>query len=49
MRDIPYHLAYFDREVIAVPLELKGAPPTGLPPMRTMAELDAWMRMEIAK
>jgi hypothetical protein len=42
MRDIPYHLAYFDREVVAIPIELRGDVPPGLGSMTTMAELDAW-------
>lgn len=49
MRDLPYHLAYFDREVVAAPLEAGGQVPSGLPPMRTMAELDAWNAAEFAR
>jgi hypothetical protein len=41
--DVPYHLSYFDRDIVAVPLErgLK-VPQSELVPKRSDAELNAW-------
>lgn len=41
--DVPYHLAYFDRDVVAIPLERgRNVPASEQSPKRTDAELNAW-------
>lgn len=41
--DVPYHLSYFDRDVVAIPLERGlNVPPDKIVPKRSDAELNAW-------
>jgi putative sterol carrier protein len=48
--DVPYHLAYFDREMIATPIERgRNVPAEEQRPMRTVAEMNAWNEARFAQ
>lgn len=48
--DVPYHLAYFDRDIVATPIERgPNVPAEEQRPMRTIAELDAWNDAKFAQ
>jgi hypothetical protein len=48
--DVPYHLGYFDQEIVATPIERgRNVPPEGQRPMRTVAEMNAWNEARFAQ
>src|ERR1700736_2417044 len=47
--DVPYHLAYFDLEVIATAIERGLAVPIGEQVLRTEAEQDAWNEIKFTQ
>ncbi len=50
LADVPYHLMYFDREVVALPLERgKDVPVAEQKVQRSIGELHAWNASEFAK
>jgi DinB superfamily len=44
--DVPYHLAYFDREVIVTAINRGLTVPTAEPLLRTEAEQDGWKEIQ---
>ncbi len=48
--DVPYHLMYFDREVVAKPIERgKNVPPTELKVQRRVRELNDWNTVQFSQ
>lgn len=48
--DLPYHLSYFDRDIVAEPIRIGTDLPAGQQKlMRTMGELDAWNARKFAE
>jgi hypothetical protein len=47
--DVPYHLAYFDRQIVLLPLQRRSAPLECVRIQRTMRELNEWNAREFAQ